>query len=224
MRVIQEEFQLKLPKDPNRSSGVHLSQILRSHALMVGVLDKKFDTPLTNDNCAMAVIGMAWEDHLAKHQLPGVEFHPGELELDGIKMSPDAISCETEDTYVAVVGIESGSFILHEFKSTRKSLRDFLYALRNRADKVKLWLWQIMGYRHALNLSIEPEFRNNVAKLHVMFLNGNYSKDFDDPESGPCQRVYRLEFSDEELTDNWTMILAHRDRMMAEGTLIPEHD
>lgn len=223
MKVFAEPFQLKLPRDGTRSVGVHLSQILRSYALMIGVLDKKFDTPLDDTNSAMAIIGIAWEDHLAKHQMPGVEFHPGELSLDGIAMSPDGISIETDEEYVRLVGIEPGSWIVHEIKSTRKSSRDFKESLRLKADKVKLWLWQIMGYRHALNSMLDPELRNNVAILHCMFLNGNYSKDFDDPESGPTQKKFRLVFSDEELADNWLMITSHRD-YMAENELLRDYD
>ncbi len=219
MKVIEEPSELVLRGDPNRSSGLHLSSILRSLALVTGVLDSKYDTPLTNANSMMAQIGIAWEEYLAKYQHPEIEFHPGELNLDGIAMSPDGITIVDREDYADLIGVELDSWILNEFKSTRKSSRDFKESLRLRADKCKLWLWQIMSYRHALNKIAEPGLECYVAKLHVLFLNGNYSKDFDDPESGPHNRVYRLTFTPEELTDNWTMVVGHRDDMVKKGAL-----
>jgi len=219
VKVYEEPRQLRLPMDPNRSGGLHLSAILRHLALQMKVLDAKYDTPLTDDNSLMAQIGIAWEDYLAKHQFPNIEFHPGELICDGIAMSPDGISSPDSEDYAELIGVDRESWILEEFKSTRKSSRDFKEALRLKADKVKLWLWQIMSYRRALNRICEPGTECYVARLHVLFMNGNYSKDFNDPEAGPVNKIFRLVFSPEELDDNWLMVVSHRDYMQEIGAL-----
>lgn len=220
MKVIEEPFQLRLPRDGNRSVGIHLSEILRSLAFISKVLDIKYDTPLDENNSEMMQLGLALEDYLALYQHPEIAFHPGELMLDGIAMSPDGISIVDSEDYACTIGVEEGTFILHEFKLTRKSSRDFKESLRMRAKKCLLWLWQIMAYRYALNKRVEGDQVCLVAKLHVWFVNGNYSRDDKDPEAMPRYKIYRLVFTAEELQENWTMITSHKEQMLESGQLV----
>ena len=220
LKIQEDFFQLRLPQDGNRSVGTHLSEILRDLAFKMKVLDKKFDTPIEDSNTHMMQLGLAMEDYLAKYQHPEIEFHPGELVLDGIAMSPDGISTLTDsEDYSDLVGVEEGTLILHEFKLTRKSSRDFKESLRLQAKKCKMWLWQIMAYRHAFNCIAGPGQECYIAKLHVWFVNGNYSRDDSDPDSGPSYKIYRLVFTPQELLENWQMIVSHCSEMRIEGKL-----
>ncbi len=220
MRVYDVPYQLRLPHDGSRSVGIHLSEIIRDLAFQMGVLDKKFDTPVEDSNTHMMQLGIAMEDYLAKYQHPEIEFHPGELVLDGIAMSPDGFSVLTDsEDYMDITGVEPGTLILHEFKLTKKSSRDFKEGLRLQAKKCKMWLWQIMAYRYALNRMADPGQECFIAKLHVWFVNGNYSRADDDPESGPSYKIFRLVFTPEELEQNWNMIVSHCAGMKEEGKL-----
>lgn len=217
MKVYDEPVQLRLPQDASRSLGLHLSTILKSLALEVGILDQKYDTPI-KDSDELPHLGLAWENYLADYQLKGhVQFHPGEFVLDGIAMSPDGLSVTEDQDYASQISVELGTWLLHEFKLTLKSSRDFKDSLRLMSPKVLLWLWQIMAYRYALNMSI-GDHTCLTAKLYVLFVRGDYSKDMGD-ESKPRFKTFRLVFTQQELEENWTMILSHRDTMMARGQI-----
>lgn len=215
MKVQEELYQLRLPRDPNRSPGLHLSTILRDLALRSGVLDAKWDTPMEDRGSELAQIGLAFEDYLARYQHPEIEFHPGELKMDGISMSPDGIQCVDNLDLAEVLRVDMHSYVLSEFKLTKKSSRDFKESLRLQAKNTKLWLWQIMSYRHALNQC--TDYVNNLAKLHVMFVNGNYSRKDEDPEANPTYKIFKLYFESEELANNWAMVKSHRDFMRSKG-------
>lgn len=212
MKVREEKFELRLPRDGKRSGGVHLSEVLRSLAFKTGVLDSKYDVPLDESNTVAMQMGLSWENYLAEHQHPEIKFHPKELKLDGIAMSPDGYSVIDDEDYADRLRVEPGSFILHEFKLTKKSSRDAKEAIRNRSKKYELWMWQIKAYRHALNklLEEEGETPNGICKLHALYVNGNYSRDDSDPESHPAYKIFVLEFTQEELETNWAMVLDHK--------------
>lgn len=215
MIVREEPFQLRMPRDSHRSPGLHLSSILRDLAFKTGVLDAKYNTPDNTDDLSSTtmMVGLAWEDFLAAHQHPEITYHPGELKLDGIAMSPDGISIADDEDYAEWLRVDVDSYILHEFKATRKSSRDFKRKLEIRDKKTLLWLWQIAAYRHALN-RIAPKQACLSAKLHVMFMNGDYSRDGDG--GMPQYRIYILDFSEQDLANNWEMVISHRDEMAAE--------
>jgi hypothetical protein len=146
------------------------------------------------------MIGLAWEDWYLKNVLvlDGIEKHPGEFKLDGIYMTPDGLSEE---------GVESASTILtqrapkrgrmlvrvHELKATYKSTNTVGETVE---ELRKQWMWmaQIMGYCLAA--------ATNLASLHVLFLCGNYKMPI-----RPVLRVYDLEFTEQELEENWAMIV-----------------
>lgn len=205
MRVKEEQFTLKLPKDPNRSGGLHMSEVIRSYALITGVLDAKYDTDIEEENPVIVHQGLAWENYLAAYQHPEIYFHPGEMVKDGIAMSPDGFSICTV----------SKDWILNEFKYTLKSSRDFKEKLKLKAKSVKLYLWQLMSYRHAMNEMLKRQGMEptGVCKLHMMFSRGNYSRNFDDPGNLPTYKIFRIEFTQEELKENWRLLLSHARSM-----------
>jgi hypothetical protein len=205
MKVKLESFDLKLPKDGKRSDGLHLSQVIRDYALLTKVLDAKYDTDIEEENPIMVHQGLAWENYLAAYQHPEIYFHPGELVKNGIAMSPDGFSISTV----------SADWILNEFKYTLKSSRDFKQKLLMKSKSVKMYLWQIMSYRHAMNEMLKRQGMepNGICKLHMMFARGNYSKNFDDPGNLPTYQIFRIEFTQDELRDNWRLMLNHARSM-----------
>lgn len=239
MKVFEEKFKLRLPKSMGRSEGMHVSEIIRDYAVTTKTLDKKWvSTALIEDqNTNLMQVGLGWEDYLARYQHPEIEFHPGEIfmeddefcecghyrdvHLNGkedcncggclcerfrpltVHMSPDGVSCIDPEDYADLFTV-SDTF-LHEFKFTRKSSRDFKRALQYREKKALMWLWQIAAYCIALNTL--------AAKLHVMFINGNYSRDDNDPESQPSYKIFRIEWEREDLERTWNLLRNHARTM-----------
>ena len=239
MRWIEENHKLVLPRSSGRSTGLHISDVIRSYAIEASVLDRKWvtETLIEDQNTNLMQVGLGWEDYLAKYQHPEIEFHPGELYVDDdefcpcghdrnvhdqkhcvpdcdcsrfrvhrIYMSPDGISLIDPEDYADLFR-KSGHFC-HEFKFTKKSSRDFCQLLNDRSPKTLMWQWQIMCYCKAMDTL--------AAKLHVMFINGNYSRTDNDPESMPSYKVFRCEYAEQDIEDNWTKFKQHARHMRLE--------
>jgi hypothetical protein len=86
-------------------------------------------------------------------------------------------------------GIDPDGWILEEFKSTWMTSHDV-------PEGAKCWHWkiQMMAYCHALGTT--------RARLRALFINGNGDKN-------PEYKVWDLEFTEQELEANWTMIVRH---------------
>lgn len=131
---------------PPRTPGLHLSQIIQS---LCRKLDPKRyaagqDLPWNRFECGFTferVLEMAFASRRA-----GI-FRPGEIELDGIIMSPD--------------GIDPDGWVLEEYKLTWMSSTDA-------PEAAKFWKWivQMQAYCYALGTC--------RARLRVLFLNGDY--------------------------------------------------
>jgi hypothetical protein len=237
MRVTEETAWLTLRQSEGRSEGLHLSEIIRDYALAGGVLDAKWiKTDLIEEqNTNLMQLGLAFEQYLEySRQHPEIEMHPGELmtrhtEYCGecghrehvgygcdycgcieskplvIYMTPDGLSLINKRDYV----LTSAHFI-HEFKFTLKSSRGFIEHLRTRSKKSLMWLWQILGYCHAA--------KTLAAKLHVMFVAGDYSYS-DSDEARAAYKIYRLEFRQEDVDQNWEMLVKHSLNMIQKRRL-----
>ena len=135
---------LDLPLDleaGRRSSGVHVSQIIRLIAVKMGFLkdgdDEEIDmaSGLPVDALLRISLGMAWEEWLAPrlailYRESGQGdflYHPGEFSQDGIAGSPDALTF-----------LPDGRVRLHEFKATWKSTKRIL-----NFDHEWYWLSQV---------------------------------------------------------------------------------
>lgn len=66
--------------------------------------------------------------------------------------------------------------------------------------KFRHWFWQIMGYCYG--------FDTNKALLEVLFVNGDYRP------SQPVLKAWELEFTAQELQENWLMLLNHKRSMV----------
>lgn len=232
MKWIQEHHKLVLAPSLGRSAGMHISEVIRDYAVTASVLDRKWVTEVAieDQDTNLMQVGLAWEDYLGSTQHPDVEFHPGELYVDDeefcgcghdrdvhpsccgclkfkahrIYMSPDGISVIDGGIYPHL--FRKSNHFCHEFKFTKKSSRDFLELLRDQSPKTLMWTWQILCYCKAMNTL--------AAKLHVMFINGDYSRGEKKPgESSSPYHVFRAEFTEEEVENNWDKFKQHARHM-----------
>ena len=131
-----------------RSSGLHLSAVIRAMLQASGKLKSYGDDSLSEEFPLRMAVGMAWED-FAVTLYEEMIWQPGECCKDGIYASPDGISPVDGTTH------------LEEFKATWKSMHT-----RTDITQELGWMWQLMGYCHMLKLT--------RARLHVLWVNGNY--------------------------------------------------
>lgn len=158
---------------------VHLSDIYK--ILMKRLQPKRFtDSPM---NMQRVMVGLLFESMLerALAERFGVQ-RPGEfISPEGVYMSPDGIN-PTLDA-------------LEEYKATYMSSRHGITDEEGQAlDKFVHWFVQIKGYLH--------ELASNVCLLRVLFICGDYSQPI-----GPQFKSWKLTFTDEEIAENWTMLM-----------------
>lgn len=189
-----------------RSEGVHLSKIIRAIAVESKILDAAFVedvslvevggrqeswwASLPEDVRLKMSMGLAWEDWYVP-TLGTVAYHPGEMEVEGIYMTHDGESLD--------VVWNAGNLALHEVKLTYKSTNTV-------ANLETQWMWlaQCKGYCKGLNV--------RVAYLHVLFVCGNYKYPIK-----PQLKVWRIEFTQEEIDDNWELLVDYvRHRQLLE--------
>lgn len=184
-----------------RSEGVHLSRVLKGIAVESAskILDPKYAEDLSLEEVAgnqevwwenlpfptrlKMCMGLAWEDWYIPH-LGTVAYHPGEMQLEGIYMTHDGESVDT---------IWTGKMELccHEVKLTYKST--------NTCTPLKtqwLWLAQLKGYCKGLGV--------RVGFLHILYACGDYSYPIT-----PQLHVWKIEFSQEEIDEEWDVITGY---------------
>lgn len=176
-----------------RSSGTHVSGVIKYVLQTSGLLtveDEADEFPLR------MAIGMAWEEW-AVGLWPKMAWQPGEVNLDGVFGSPDGI---THDPRGKIDTLE-------EFKATWKSAR--VGGKYSDILKQKVWLWQLMAYAKILDLL--------RARIHILWINGDYQRDFGTGPPAPRYAVYELQFMQEELDRFWTnVILRNKDKAVKE--------
>jgi hypothetical protein len=166
-----------------RSRGRHVTSAL--YSVMSSLHPDRFDsggsprpdvTRMTLGNAMEAAIASAFA-----RKWPDRYIRPGELEKDGVFGTPDLWDLEEWATV--------------EIKLTWASSR--------RAEDIEdPWFWR---YWAQLKTYV---FMANQEKgyLIIFFINGNYSKDKDDPENGPQGYMWEETWSKEELSETWNMI------------------
>jgi hypothetical protein len=175
-----------------RTEGLHLSQIILD--LLIGLEPGKY-AKQTHENVRWMnflagliferVLEEAWLSKEFQHRPELVR--PGEIKLDGILMTPDAYDTVKRRP--------------EEYKCTKKSCRQSVL------DK-KFWpYWvQLKAYAYALKTI---GYGTNSGALYILHINGNYSRDDDDPDSGYVIKPWEDEWSDLQLEENWAMIVQH---------------
>lgn len=205
MRIVQVEHSVRLPiAEVPRSIGVHLSAIIRSISIRMGFLDRKWCEDLSLSDVSditdpasilRICIGLAWEKWFVS-TLPDVVDHPGELQVDGIYMTPDG---ESVDVIVTSQG-ERGKLletIVHEFKTTYKSTNTV-----GGMEEQWMWLTQLKGYCKGL--------RSVHAKIYILFLCGDYSWPIT-----PLFRAFEIWFEQEEIDETWDLLREYMEVQLA---------
>lgn len=135
-----------------------------------------------------AEVGFIWEEVLSMVLRDRYAARIGEVELDGIVGSPDGLSPYDPFGQVPIVN--------EEYKATWRSSN-------KTPDKVWYYMTQFKSYCKMLGV--------NVTVARILYIMGDYKG------SGPQYHVYRIEFTDQELQENWDMILAHKEEMLEKG-------
>ena len=169
-----------------RSKGKHVSASI--FKIMQSLYPDKFtDRPI---DILRANLGNAFEKTIAAglHQRdPHRYVIPGELEHEGWYGTPDLWD----------MGEDGLDFRTIELKLTWASMK-------RASDIEDAWFWrywtQLKAYAHMAGTT--------KGTLMICFINGNYSRNMDDPDSGPNILAWEDEWTPEELFDNWQMIKA----------------
>jgi hypothetical protein len=132
--------------DPERTSGLHLTDIIRSIMIDAGMLKTVSGSEWGEDSLNMAgEVGFMWEEILSsalKNRLPD---RIGEILLNGVYMSPD--------------GLDVQDWCLWEYKAVWHSVR------RSPADNWK-WMSQVKGYCKGLGCQ--------DVKMAILYINGDW--------------------------------------------------
>jgi len=200
VNVVTDSYPLYLPppKTP-RSVGTHVSSIIRCIATEMGILKPEWAEELSlvdvrsiTDPIAILriSIGLAIEQWYIPEILRtyGVIDHPDELLYDGVYMSPDG-----EDESV-IITLQDYLLLtrVHEVKATYKSTKTV-------GDLSKQWMWlaQMKAYCIAKG--------TRFAVMHCWFLCGDYTYPI-----SPKRVVWEIEFTQEELDDNWNLLADYK--------------
>lgn len=194
------------PSKTKRSEGVHVSAIIRAIASETGILKPEWveeislldHREITDPVAILRIsIGLAWEEWYIPNVLGpmfNVSDHPGEMCLDSIYMTPDG---ESIDSVIITRNKKTGAVLrIHEVKATYKSVN----TVGDPPDD-PLYMMQIKSYCKASN--------TRFAALHILFLGGDYTYPLK-----PVIKCWFLEFTQEELDDNWDLMTQYRDHRM----------
>jgi hypothetical protein len=201
--------------DP-RSEGIHISKVIKAIAAESRILKPEYVESLdlvevsgasalwwknlSVENQIRIAIGLAWDEWYLPN-LGTIVPHPGEMQIDGLFMTPDGESLD-----IVRVGLDvSHQLAIHEVKATYKSVNTV-------GDLSGEWMWltQMKCYCKGAG--------TNIGYLHPLHLCGDYSRPIT-PQIGPVKGqmcCHRLEFSDEEIEDTWDLVtgyVRHRQRL-----------
>lgn len=170
-----------------RQEGIHLSDVVRLIEQDMGLAPKGKGF---NDLNAAAEIGLLWEIVLERAYRDKFAIRPPQICVDGVWMSPDGINEDVIDPKLNPEG--RTGLVVEEFKVA--------WASTNK-DTTANWKYmtQVKSYCRALG--------TNVALMRIFHVMGDYRG------SGPIYRIVRLVFSNQELDDNWGMILRYKDKL-----------
>lgn len=215
--LIEEVFDLPLPDtSAGRSEGLHVSAIIRCLATEHNILKPQFCEELSlldiKDMSRIGIIaqlriqiGIAWENYYIP-TLKDVMDHPGEMCLRGVYMSPDGkgvrplyIPEDLDLSVSAFITPRNLKYVIKivEVKATYKSTKTV-------GDMSTQWMWlaQLKSYCKAAG--------TRFAELHALFLCGDYIRPI-----SPKLIIYHIEFTQQELDDNWTLLTEYADYRMA---------
>jgi hypothetical protein len=199
-----------------RSPGVHVSGLLKAMAIDYGLLNRKwvpedYDLQditetgesssewwdaLDEDSKVRMAIGMAWEQWYLPKLIE--KYQPGELECEGIFLTIDG---ESRDLVLA------DEDCVHEVKTTSKSINTTGH-IAEPNPKNWMWLMQCKAYCKARGV--------RFIYLHILYLYGDYSRPFK-----PKLHVWRIEFTQQEIDQAWSLILDRLAHYRTQGRIAP---
>lgn len=178
--------QLVFDASPERTKGLHVSQIIKS---ICAELDPKRFAHTDDLPWALFETGFTFERVLEMAfaaRLPQI-FRPGEITLDGVIMSPDGIDPDGSTFSFRMSGEPS---VLEEYKFTKMSSS-------GAPDSPKFFHWFVQMKAYCLALGTPR------ARLRALFINGDYRlRDLQ-------YKVWDIEFTEDELQENWQMLVSH---------------
>lgn len=185
----------------SRSPGLHVSQVYGDLDRLLNA--KRYSSGISEGELSMfGSIGFVWERILEETlgditigSDPARYFRPGEQECDGLLLTPDYADL---DFY----GDGSNQLGLEEWKVNWKSVN----AWNDMEKNFWRWLVQMKAYCYVLG--------TNSARIRVLFIVGDWRDNIT-----PQCRVREFEFTDQELADNWHMLVQHA---AAKGWLQPK--
>lgn len=175
----------------DRTDGLHLSRI--THDLLCSIDPNRFGEREGGPNWMNFWMGlvferaleMAWLDkEIADGHRPGL-IRPGEVSEQGVIGTPDA--------YDTIAGRPE------EYKCTKMSCRQDI-------SHPKFWHYWVQLKAYAYMLGCDS------GALWILFVNGNYSRDDADPESGYIIKGWEAKWTMLELAENWSMLTGHARR------------
>lgn len=187
-----------------RTDGLHLSQITGD--ILVGLDPKKYGRDDEDQGMWMnfllgliyeRALELAWLDKELEGFRPGL-IRPGEIKwrdpISGKDVigTPDALDM----SYISAAGIPGRP---EEYKFSKKSCRQPI-------TDTKFWHYWVQLKAYAFMLGV------NSGALYILHVNGNNSRDFDDPESSYQIRGWEDTWTDMQLEENWIMLLNHARR------------
>lgn len=180
---------------PDRTEGLHVSTIYGDldRALNPGRYAGEFTE---GDLGHFGTIGFLWErmleDCLATITAasnPARYYRPGEQLVEGLLLTPDYGDLDWFGDGSCELGLE-------EWKVTWKSVKKWDEPLEK-----NFWRWkvQMMAYCYVLGVT--------RARMRVLFIVGNWRDSI-----VPVCKVREFEFTEQELRENWAMLLGHAKR------------
>lgn len=189
-----------------RTEGIHLSRVTRAIALESKILDAKYMDGLSLEEVSgqseewwngldMAsqvriAVGLAWDAWYLPNLGMEVVPHPGEMNVDGIFMTPDGESLDI----IRVGNDLNHELAIHEVKATYKSTK----TVGNMSSQW-MWLAQMKGYCKGAGC--------RVGYMHPLHLCGDYKFPIT-PQIGPTKgkhTCFRIEFTADEIDENWEL-------------------
>lgn len=170
----------------DRSSGVHVSTVLKDMCVKLGLLQSDDMRGVQHLTSTWAELGNALEDtiiHRLQAKYPTRYVQPGELCVDGIYGTPDLY--DVDDDAVEEIKL-----------AWMSSTADV------EGDKMWRYWFQLKCYCYMM--------QTTLGRLHVCHVNGDYRGD----GGGPVYNVWERRFTHRELAETWSAVKS-RARVMS---------
>lgn len=172
---------------PLKGSGLPRAEELHLTDI-ISYIDKTINPPPQqfDDAYLTMEIGFIWEDLLSYVLGNRLGKRLNDVQCDGIYCNPDGLGFDP---------LNPTEVVIDEYKCTWRSMK------RPPTEDMK-WMMQVKGYCHVMGLK--------VVVMHILYLMGDYFHE----HIGPHARSFRIEFTEQEIEDNWAVILDNKDAAM----------